>query len=463
MNKLRNLSVFLSVIMAVSLLTAVIPIMTPNNSLVTAQHSSDWTTPENITLLDTDAFLGALGPSSQSALAIDSNGYVHAVYVQQSDTAEASAEVYYVTNIGGNWSWTNISKVNDSDFAGLWPVIAVDSNGVVHIVFMVNVVPASFIFDIMYANNSGGSWHSWENVSRTNTTATDAFPTLCIDKTNKLHLAYYSEWSGGAGIMYTSYTASSGWTTPVNITTGIWSFDNIIGNLAIDTDSFNNVYVAFSGYNGTSINSEVYIMNNTGGTWSAPVNVSQNLATTPYKDLSPSIDIDIYNTLHVSWLSTNNTIYGVYYRSYSIPSNTWSSSTLVNATAGKTEHCSIKADLGGRVHLVFDQKNTTVSAPSNYEIYYTSNLNGSFNAPTNITGTDGYDEVWPYLGLDTTGYVHIIYVNETSPSQILYTRSVTAIAAFADYTIILIVGVTVGVVVAITAVWFFFRVRKPQP
>jgi len=453
--KKNKYSIFLAVIIVASLLTVSVPLLSSVKP-VAADFSSDWTAPTNLSLLDKNVDMSFGEP----VCTVDSHGYLHVIFAQVSDNAAGTDELYYATNKGGSWTTTNISKLNKTNIHSFWPVLGVDSNDVVHVVYLMNPAPSSMFWQVMYMNNSGGTWSTPLNISQNANLALNFFPSMVFDNNGVLHVVYGSIFIGSSAIMYVNFSASTGWSTPYNLTAAyglksIYSFSPI----AIDLDPSQHIYIAFSMYDPSGGNSEIYLVNNSIGTWGDLVNVSKNLVDGDYQDMIPTMDIDVHGKLHLAWAMKNNTEYGIKYTSYS--GGVWTTPVFINNSVFSVEGLSLTADLGGRPHIVFSQKNASSGAKTE-DIFYTSNLNGTFTAPVNLTGSGTTDASVPHIALDSNGYVYIVYLNETGgKDSVFYTRSIQPLAAFVDYIPILIgVGVGVGIAIAAVAAWVLSKRGK---
>jgi hypothetical protein len=436
----RKLSFLLSGFLVLALLIPTVGLITPVSASPDAGDS--WTTPQNVTMLNMPSYPAA----SDRGIAVDSAGNVHLVYESNDDTGVTAFEIFYVTNLAGSWTWTNISKNTQNSAHQRHPVIAIDSNNIVHIVW--NGFTASGDVDIFYANNSGGTWTNPYNITQTGS-ATDLYhPTLVIDPLNNLHVAYKDVTNDI--VCYTTKPAGGDWVTPTNITTpGI--FDEITNGLSIDYDSGNNIYVAFSANMTTDY--AIYLVNNTGGTWSTPINTSTDSFAT---NEVPSMDIDSGNNIHLVWEYNDHSHQGIIYQSYI--SGSWGPEIFVNATAEATQGATIKADSAYHAHIVYAQRD-----PSTNELFYVNNTQGSFGSPVDITQTASTAQYTPHITIDNRGYVHLMYRDGPGPFVIRYTHTTEPVAApvGGDLTLVIIV-VAVVVVVVIGAAFYLLRIRKPK-
>jgi hypothetical protein len=440
--KRKSAFLFLSGFLIFALLIPGMLVLSPVTASPDAGDS--WTTPVNLTVVDGTALGLAY---SQRGLAVDSYGNIHAVYFQRGDAGSTVYEVYYATNAGGSWSWANISHTNLTGVDQYYPVIAVDSNNIVHIVWY-GYTTASGDRDLFYCNNAGGTWSAPYNITQNQGTTEDRHPTMVIDSQNTVHIAYRVE--GYNKICYVSRNSAGVWSTPVNVTE---RFDGITEQFAIDVDSSNHVYIVLSAYNTSSANTEVYMVNNSAGSWGPVIDVSQN--PSPARDYYPCMDIDRNNNIHVAWEYYDLTNNGLAYKVYN--GSAWSTQVFVNTTNYAVGHSSLITDYNGKAHISFTQYDG-----SDNEIYYVNNTQGSFPTAVNVTA-DSAVEANSFIALDNQGYAHILFENSTTNTA-QYIKSTEAVAppVPADLLPVIIIGAVVAVVVVIVVAFYFLRIRKPK-
>jgi len=245
-------------------------------------------------------------------IAIDENGDAHVVYVSKNST-DAKLNIYYVNNIGGTWS--SPVSVSDDGFnqdVGLNPSIAVDSNGEVHVVYAHKDGAIDAKVNIYYASNSGGSWSSPERISD-DTWNQDAQinPSIVIDENDAPHVVYAHKDGVDSGdgivdakinIYYTNKTSGS-WSTPVDLSNDVDGQDS--ANPSIGISSTGIVRIAFSN-NGDNI----YYTENSGAgnTWTTLLDINTSPASSSDGNY-PAIAIT-GNNVHVVYQDKHNTLSG---------------------------------------------------------------------------------------------------------------------------------------------------------
>jgi hypothetical protein len=209
-------------------------------------------------------------------IAVDSNGYSHIVYVKQ------NFSLMYVTNAGG--SWANTTIFTDSHFGHYEFSIAVDHNNKVHIAFSTNTD-----FVVKHATNAGGSWATENLTSGTNY---GSQPSIAIDSNNKVHIA----------CMFTGSTIGLAY---LQNTTGTWSSTMVDGPheyrfISMVLDHNNKAHIAYE----TSYNA-IHYATDTSGAW-VNTTVSSFAAAASSYQYVPVIVVDSANNPSIAYCNTTS-------------------------------------------------------------------------------------------------------------------------------------------------------------
>ena len=419
-----------------------------NQSTTLALPGETWTTPQNITLVDKQAFISN---NNFRNILVDDAGNIHVVYYGFSDNTESNREIYYATNSSGVWSWANISRVN---YSGVWqsdPVIALDSNGILHVVWT-GLYPGATDKELFYANNSGGVWSTPYNVTKT-VSGDESYPALVIDSQNNLHIVYVDY--DAFMLKYVNRTSIGSWSTPIDLLNPPYIFTNELTRPTIAVDSNDNLFVAFSGNNAT-YNNEIYLINNTAGDWSIPYNVTRDSLTDDWDDDLPYITIDSQDRIHLAWLTTNFTVYGLEYQSY--VDNVWSTPVYITLSDEQIYGFSMYPDFNNELHLCYD-----IDTGGGFcDIYYVNNTGGVWHTPA-VVSNHTANELNPNIVVDNHGYAHIVFSSSDIYFHVKYVRSTIPVAyqipLSEDYTLIILASVIVAVIVVAVAV-YMLKIRK---
>ena len=137
------------------------------------------------------------------SVGIDSNGVVHIVYLDMTNDV-----LRYATNSSGSWNVIDLHSTlgSDKNVGKGWIAgtdLAIDSLGNIHIVYSTKN-SANTIHTINYTTNQGGRWSS-TNISDVTKNAFD--PAIALDSNDKAHVSYFRE--TGNNLIYASNSGGS--------------------------------------------------------------------------------------------------------------------------------------------------------------------------------------------------------------------------------------------------------------
>jgi len=178
-----------------------------------AVGATGWSTPQIIS-----------GTSEQvyfSSIAVDNAGAAHIVY-----WTDPPGDIKYVTNESGSWSAP--VGINNDGRNYVFCHIRVDSSGKLHLVYMDNTGYGGFYGIVYYRSKpKGGPWSDPVLLSGSDTACEQ--PELAVDRNGVCHVVYKSQ---SIGDRYTD-NASGSWSAPVTLpTSGFYS----AGSLDTDAD-----------------------------------------------------------------------------------------------------------------------------------------------------------------------------------------------------------------------------------
>jgi hypothetical protein len=205
------------------------------------------------------------------------------------------------------------------------------------------------------------------------------------------------------------------------------TFDSISDSLVcdIEEDSFGNVYVVWQEKNLKDNESNyniLYSFKEINGNWSKKKLISSDKKG---NSVSPSIDIDSENTIHLIWVDNTNNLksgldYDVYYRSKKYNSE-WNEIELISEES--KENCNwpyIKIDDDDNIHIAWADK-TNYSNGNDYDIVYKrKNKNEIWCKLEVVTIDSNNDSNWPRYDFDSEGRVHMTWWDDLNPNWIIY-------------------------------------------
>jgi hypothetical protein len=273
--------------------------ITVNDEAPDISYSPDWFVLTNNTAMSptaTPTNSGGAVPSTvidstgsvgfYTSIAIDSNGYKHISYYEQSNH-----DLKYATDKTG--SWVNIS-VDTTGIVGYYTSIAIDSNDAVHISYYDTTNS-----DIKYATCSSGctTASNWDDVS-VDTTGSGAahgdYTSIAIDSNDAVHISYYD--GNNDDLKYA--TCSSACTTASNWDDVSVDTTGIVGrSSSIAIDSNDAVHISY--YDGT--NGDLKYATCASSCSSASSWTTTSVDTTGIVGTYTSIAIDSNDAVHISY------------------------------------------------------------------------------------------------------------------------------------------------------------------
>jgi hypothetical protein len=265
------------------------------------------------------------------------------------------------------------------------PVIAVDPDGGIHILFY----DPTGCHSVQYAYKAPGAT-TWTVAPLDNHAGEDAqYFSLAMDAAGGLHASYFEGSAArgcvqlGAGVRYANKPLGGPWTTFQAARPSNGGQES-----SIDVDGSGEVHIVYDGTPNTL--PTVEHASGMQANWT----VETVPSTDPFSGF-PSIRVDPMHRLHVSAMSATSTI-GMVYAERS-PTGTWTT-TPVDATARGTS--SIDVDGAGGVHIAYSDQALSILR------YATRPPGGSWSTTALDTN---YVMAHETLRVDTHGIVHIIY------------------------------------------------------
>lgn len=245
----------------------------------------DSSTPTSFTEQDTANNPDATTYGSMSA-AIDSTGIIHIVFMEYISKSDDLEYVTFNTNTG---VFAGAATINtdlggeSSSVGGLYTSIAIDSNNIPHVAYVgVEANAGTVGYVVRYENRIGGAWNGTGVEVEGQTANLDCvFPDIAIDSNNIPVIAYYNDAND-------DYTAAIG---NVNDAASFTLFDvsSMAGSSSgfrypsIAVDSSGNQHVAYqyeAGVNDWDIRIRKHNVGDAWSTWQAEENVDTSFAST---------------------------------------------------------------------------------------------------------------------------------------------------------------------------------------
>lgn len=330
------------------------------------------------------------GDSLGPRLAIDREDGLHLAWF---DLTAGDNDIFYSAKASGG-TWTDAFNISDNPTPSRSPSIAVDSQGTVHVVWQ-DFAPGNY--DIFYSQKpKGGNWSTPYNVS--NNPEDSTAPSVAVDGQGIVHVAWQQDVSGTPDIFYSSRAVDGTWATPVNVSNNSGESDN--PSLAVDAQR--NVHLVW--FDKTPGNEDIfYATKPNGGTWSTPVNISNNTGDSEY----PVLAADSQGTVNVAWQDNTPGNWEIFYSSKPA-GGSWSTPFNISRNSSSSGFPTIAVDDSNNVYLAWHDNSPNITQDL-YEIFYVSKpKGGDWSSPVNISGTS-VKSGDPSIGVDSHHTVHVAW------------------------------------------------------
>jgi hypothetical protein len=212
-------------------------------------------------------------------------------------------------------------------------------------------------------------------------------------------------------ILLAGVVLANTWGEPVPIvTTDAVEYTGGPGKHSQVVDANGTLHLVFFSDHEEAGNTEVYYMNNAGGTWSEPLRLShgENFSN------GPSMAIDARGNITVVWYDyrLEYPYSDLYWCYYDATTGTWSEDLPLVVVPGSLQVTPlVVAEPGGKVHLVWcDGRNG--DRPADYELYYRSMETGQWSDEVRLTYAGRYFRWVPDMELDDGGNLHLFWADD---------------------------------------------------
>lgn len=270
-----------------------------------------------------------------ASIAVDSNDHLHVVWIGRATGYTTHIQVWYAKY---TTSWAAPVRISTYDGMDSYhqnePSITIDSNNYLHVVWVGPATGYESYNQVWYAKYDT----SWATPIRISTYAgmeshNQLTASIAVDNNNNLHVVWAGTATGYAGanqIWYAKYTTS--WATPIRISTyaGMQSCHQYLPTIAVDSSNY--LHVVWHGYVTTYVPYYHIWYAKYDTSWTTPVYISTYAGMESYHQSFPSIAVDSNNYLHVVWhgKATGYTDYDkVWYARYD---TSWINPTVLQAT-----------------------------------------------------------------------------------------------------------------------------------
>lgn len=360
---------------------------------------------------------GGKGVNITPALATAGSNQVHVVWAQWLTDIP-----YPVPGIG--WIWIPVHGVqitSSSDGGGSFsepqrisdryalnsamrPDVAA-SNDAVHITFYRSSY-GDRVIECDVSTDGGNTWGTDQPVDDGN-----CCPSLDVDTTNRVHVAWSDNRDGSQNIYYTGST-DGGQTFPASTRV---NDDAVAAHTAPDLAADGSVIHTVWSDNHSGLDHIYYARSTDGGlSFGAATQLDQGTASNTCTD--PAITVDASGRLHVIWVlgykSGGIARYRLWYTGSADSGGTFSDPVQIADGLAERPHPALAVDGNSYIHVVWEAKYRERSVdPYQYYIYHARSTDGGASFPTAHRISDGAesDVSHPDIAVDGSGRIYVVW------------------------------------------------------
>lgn len=300
-------------------------------------------------------------------------------------------------------SWSAPMDVSN-DTGAVQPAIAADA-GAVYLAWS-DFTPVNDEIFFSKSTDGGATWSPAVNVSNNDG---DSYYSVIAVEAGTVYLAWQAGEPGDWDIFFSKSTdGGATWSAAVNVSNNV----GVSVNPAMVVNA-GTIHIAW--LDGAPGNNEIFFSKSTDGgvTWSPAVNVSNNTAQSG----NPAIALDA-GTICLAWHDETPGFPDIFFSKSTDGGATWSTAVNVSESSGGSYTPAIAVD-AGTIHLVWMD-----DTPGLADIFYSNSTDGgtTWSAPVNASNTEGSSE-YPDIAIDA-GTIHLTWHDWTSGNyDVLYSKS----------------------------------------
>jgi hypothetical protein len=309
-----------------------------------------------------------LGNQTYPSIAVGSTGIIYVVW---EDDRNGDKDIYFAKSLDGGLNWSNPNVRVNFDTLGrgspnmsqVAPEIAVDSNGIIYVVWQDDRWGDD---DIFFAKSTDGGLNWGMENTRVNSDAAPSpdqkNPTMTLDSSGTIYVAW-GEGSGSFNDIFFSKSVDGGanWSDPyIRVSIDVSTADR--ANPTIGVDSNGDIFIAWQ--DNRNGNYDIYFARSLDGgdNWSNP-NIRVDYSTSGLQ-YTPSIAVSDSGTIYLTWQDSRNIDLDIYF-AYSIDKGlNWieSNSSVNDDNLGKVQrYPDVAVGPTGPVYVVWQDARNTVN------------------------------------------------------------------------------------------------------
>jgi hypothetical protein len=350
----------------------------------------------------TNLSLTAETVSRYPAIASDRMGNIHVAWLEEQGDQDGTSMIYYRMWDRQRWSLpTDI-------ILGKWlllPSLAVDSKGVIHLVY---VSGSALMYSHAEVNGQPWSSKAWSTPVTIGSNIVARWPEIHVDAQDRLYILYNADYTASIPKVALIYSGDSGvtWSEPVVI-----SNSDVIAS--VEFSNVNRLAISPRGtlyaiwgegkteYTSTQTLRVLFSRSENGGaTWSRPLLLSDN--TKPGYAEALAVVVDNRERVHVLWRNRDNLIMHEWSEDGGVK---WSSPQPVAATQDSQRYGGVSVVLDGLGSIY-------MSYVSGSRIYLSRWDGAKWYAPELVAETvvSGVSTiVWPRMAINLGNELHVVW------------------------------------------------------
>jgi hypothetical protein len=358
--------------------------------LLASAARADWTTAKRLTWND--------GASYSPKIVLNSWGHLHLVWY---DNTLGHNEIYYKKSTDGGDTWTAAKRITWSSGDSQFAALAVDPSDRLHVVWVEDTSGGS---EIYYKRSSDGgvTWTAKQRLTWAGITS--SWPDIAVDSWGVIHLV----WQDSTGeIYYSKSPDGTNWMLEKRLT---WnSGTSQYPDIAID--SSNRLHVVWQDNTPGEYNYEIYYRKSTdaGLTWAT----AKRLTWMDNGSYRPDLAVDPSENLHLVWYDENPSLYKIYYKKSTDSGDSWTGAKRLTSDDGWTAYPCLAVDASGTLHLVWENMDGDLSYRKS------ANSGSTWTAIQRLTWTAGSS--WdPIMVADPSGNLYLVWSDNTPLNREIY-------------------------------------------
>jgi hypothetical protein len=280
------------------------------------------------------------GGSYDPVVALGSGNTVHVVW---NDETPGNSEIYYKRSTDGGSTWGGITRLTWNSGLSHYAEIGVDSSGNVYVVWS-DYTPGDP--EIYYRRSTNGGM-AWEGVKRLTWSSVGTYqPEIAVDSTGIIHVLWHSASPGNSEILHKrSIDGGATWSGANRLT---WTSGSSF-TPAVAVDSSDNLHVVW--YDNTPGNLEVFYKRSTdgGATWGGTKRLTWNSLTSSLVEIT----VDSNDYLHVVWQDESPGNYEIYYKTSTNGGMAWGSAKRLTWNSGYSNGPAIAVGMSNSLHVIW--------------------------------------------------------------------------------------------------------------